>query len=163
MIPRHGKAPTLYLTNHDHSDAAWLSGVPEGNGAVDGWWRIQPFLIALFTSTAVPLVKNGQENGEEYLIAENDKGTSRRLRPRPLRWKLGQDPIGSTLTALHTRLMALRQQHPALQSPSMYPREWQTCQTRLDPQGLGVDVDRQLAIYHRWAPVPGGSRRSRWC
>jgi len=150
------KVPTLYLSNHDHSHVAWRSGAREGRGAVAGWWRLQPYLIALFTSTAVPLIRNGDELGEETVIPENDEGTGRRVTGRPLRWKLRGDRIGQALTALHGRLAELRRDLPALRSPSMYPYQWETWQTRFNPVGVGVDVERQLVIYHRWASVPGG-------
>lgn len=155
------KVPTLYLTNHDHSDAAWRAGARDDVGAVgaDGagnWWTTQPFVIALFTSTAVPLIPNGQEFGEEHFIPENDHGTARRVSARPLRWKYRSDPAGRTLVALYSRLAALRRDHPGLRSPFMYPAQWDTWQTQFDPTGVGVDVDRQLAIYHRWAVLPEG-------
>ena len=38
----------------------------------------------------------------------------------------------------------------------MYPHEWETWQTRFNSVGVGLDVERQLVIYHRWASVPGG-------
>jgi 1,4-alpha-glucan branching enzyme len=151
-----GKVPTLYLSNHDHSHAAWQSGARENLGAVARWWKLQPFLIALFTSTAVPLIHNGQEFGEEHFLPEDDQGTGRRVTGRPLRWKLRSDPIGKTLTALHARLARTRHGRPALRSAFMYPAEWPTWHTQFNPVGVGVDVARQLVVYHRWAPTDTG-------
>jgi pullulanase len=151
-----GKVPTLYLSNHDHSHVAWQSGARDGRGALGGWWRLQPYLIALFTSTAVPLIRNGDEFGEETVIPENDENTGRRVTPRPLRWKIRDDRIGAALTALHGRLAQLRSELPALRSAAMYPHLWEVWQTQFNPVGVGVDVERQLVIYHRWAPVPDG-------
>lgn len=151
-----GKVPTLYLSNHDHSHVAWQSGARENLGAAGRWWKVQPFLIALFTSTATPLIRNGDELGEEYFIPEDDHGTGRRVTGRPLRWKLGKDKIGITLTALHRRLATIRHDHPALRSPFIYPGEWETWRTGFNEVGVGVDVARQLIIYHRWAQVPQG-------
>jgi pullulanase len=151
-----GKTPTLYLSNHDHSHVAWQAGARENLGASTRWWKVQPFLIALFTSTATPLVRNGDELGEETFLPEDDAGTGRRVTPRPLRWKLAGDRIGNTLTAVHARLAALRRSHPALRSPYMYPDHWDTWQTRFNPVGVGVDTERRLAIYHRWAPLLRG-------
>lgn len=152
-----GKVPTLYLSNHDHSHVAWQTDANGTvRGAVGGWWRLQPYLIALFTSTAVPLIRNGDEIGEETVIPENDENTGRRVTPRPLRWKLRGDPIGTVLTALHRQLAALRRELPALRSELMYPSAWDSWQTQFNPVGVGVDVARQLVIYHRWATVPGG-------
>lgn len=153
-----GKVPTLYLSNHDHSHVTWWSGSrAPAQGAVGNWWKVQPFLIALFTSTAVPLVPNGQEFGEEYFLPENDDNTRRRVTPRPLRWGLRRDYIGRALLALHARLAAIRLEHPALRSGDMYPRQWAAWQTRFNERGVGFDAERQLAVYHRWAQVDGGA------
>jgi 1,4-alpha-glucan branching enzyme len=148
--------PTLYLTNHDHSDVAWQAGARSNTGAVSAWWKTQPYAIALFTSTATPLVHNGQEFGEDHFLPEDDRGTGRRVIARPLRWKLCDDRIGQALRHLYGRLARLRLEHPALRSAEMYPAVWEEWQTRFSPTGVGMDVDRQLAVYHRWATLPGG-------
>jgi pullulanase len=150
------KVPTVYTSNHDHSHAAWQAGARSNRGAVGGWWKLQPFVVALYTSTAVPLLHNGQEFGEEHFLPEDDSGTGRRVTGRPLRWKLRGDHIGKTLTALHRTLARMRRDHPALRSPHMYPAVWEEWQTRPNPVGVGLDLERQLAIYHRWAHLPGG-------
>jgi pullulanase len=148
-----GKVPTLYLSNHDHSQVAWQSGARENVGAVHSWWRTQPFAIALFTATGVPMLHNGQEIGEEHWLPEDDQNTGRRVTGRPLRWKLRSDPIGRRLTALYGTLARLRSEHPALRSAHMYPSEWPDWQTQPNPVGVGVDVERQVVVYHRWAGV----------
>lgn len=148
-----GKVPTLYLSNHDHSQAAWQAGARDNVGAVGGWWRVQPFLIALFTSTAVPLCPNGQEFGQDQFLPEDDHGTGRRVTGRPLHWKQRHDAVGRTMAALHTRLAHLRHDHPALSSAQMYPDVWEEWQTEFNPAGVGLDIARQVAIYHRWAEL----------
>jgi pullulanase len=150
-----GKVPTLYLSNHDHSQVGWQAGARENVGATGAWWRIQPYLIALFTSTAVPLVPNGQEFGEEYFLPEDDHNTGRRVTPRPLRWKISSDPIGVTLTRLHAGLATMRRDHPGLRSELMYPDAWPSAQPV--PVGVGVDVAEQTAVYQRWASLDDGS------
>jgi len=151
-----GKVPTLYLSNHDHSSSGWQAGARANVGSVGGWWKLQPFLIALFTSTAVPLLRNGDELAEDHFLPEDDHDTGRRVIARPLRWKLAGDPIGTTLRALHRRLARIRAEHPGLRSPFMYPAEWETWQSEPNPVGVGIDVARQTVVYHRWAPVDGG-------
>ena len=152
-----GKVPTLYLGNHDHSQLANRVGAPDRqSGETARWWLAQPWIIALYASTAVPLIPNGQEFGEDHYLPEDDHNTSRRVASRPLRWQFADDPIGRPLRALHGALGRLRQQHPALRSELMYPSDWPTWQTQFDPVGVGVDVGRQLAIFHRWAPLPDG-------
>ncbi len=155
-----GKVPTLYLSNHDHSTVTARAGErdnPNGRenlGTLNAWWRIQPYLIGLFTSTGVPLVPNGQEFAEDYLLPENDHGTGRRVVSRPLRWKHRNDEVGRTLVGLHTRLARMRSDHPALRSEFMYPGEWATWQTRFAPTGVGLDTHDQVAAYHRWDELP---------
>lgn len=151
-----GKVPTLYLSNHDHSQVAWQAGARANEGAPGGWWKVQPYVIALFTSTAVPLVPNGQEFGEDHFVPEQDHNTGRRVISRPLRWKLTTDPVGRALTALHRRLAHLRRDHPALRSPLMWPDRTDPNTDRFNPAGAGVDLARQLAVYHRWAQLDDG-------
>jgi pullulanase len=153
-----GKVPTLYLSNHDHSQVAWRAGARDDRCGIAGqWWKLQPYVIALYTSTAVPLLPNGQEFGEDHYLPEDDRNTGRRVVSRPLQWKYSTDLIGKTLTALHRRLATARQEHPALRSELMYPQCWEEWQTQFNPVGVGVDVSRQLAIYHRWAELSDGS------
>jgi len=151
-----GTAPTLYLSNHDHSQVAWQAGARSNGGAMAGWFRTQPYAIALFTSTAVPLVPNGQEFGEDHFLPEDDQNTGRRVIPRPLRWKLSDDRIGRALRHLYGELARLRLAHPALRSAHMYPDVWEEWQTEFSPAGVGVDVARQAAVYHRWAMLADG-------
>ncbi len=152
------KAPTLYLSNHDHSHVSQRAGARDAVGAPGSWWRVQPYLIALFTSTAVPLIPNGQEFGEEHFLPENDQDTGRRVIPRPLRWKLAGDRIGSTLTALHAALARLRTEHPSLRSEFLYPYFWPETDTGSPPAGIGVDQAARTVVYHRWATLPPGGR-----
>jgi glycosidase len=143
------KAPMLYLSNHDHSQACWQAGAHDLSGGAK-WYKVQPYVIALYTSTAVPLVPNGQEIGEDHWIPEDDGGTGRRVASRPVQWKLAGDAYGSPLLELHRRMGQIRNQYPGLRSPNFYPQQWDTWQTRFNPQGYGLDMEKQVAIYHRW-------------
>jgi len=132
-------------------------GAPDrGSGETARWWLAQPWLIALYASTAVPLIPNGQEFGENHYLPEDDHNSSRRVASRPLRRQFADDPIGRPIRALHGALGRLRHAHPALRSELMYPPDWPSWQTRFNPVGVGVDVDRQLAVFHRWATLPDG-------
>ena len=57
------------------------------------------------------MIHNGQEFAEDYWIMEDDQGSSRRVKPRPLRWDFAGDRIGSQLPSLYARLIAIRQAH----------------------------------------------------
>jgi pullulanase len=44
---------------------------------------------------------------------------------------------------------------PALRSDDVYPA-WDPSLTRLNDDGYGVDVERNVAIYHRWGDAADG-------
>jgi 1,4-alpha-glucan branching enzyme len=150
------KVATTYISNHDHSHVAWQAGARDNAGGLQ-WYRTQPYAIALLTSPGAPMIHNGQEFAEDYWIMENDRGTGRRVRPRPLRWTFAHDGIGAPLLQLYKRLIALRKTHPGLRSNNFYPTRWATWQTRFNPEGYGVDVAKQVVIYHRWGSAEDGS------
>jgi pullulanase len=143
------KVPTIYCSNHDHSHICWQAGARSNEGA-GRWYRVQPFIIALYTATGAPMVQNGQEFGEDHWIPENDGGTGRRVAPRPLRWKMTNDPIGKAMMNLHRRLGEIRLQYAGLRSANFYPQPWDEWQMQLNPEGYGLDVFKQVAVYHRW-------------
>ena len=154
-----GKVATSYIGNHDHAHVAWLAGARNNAGSLE-WYKTQPYMIALFTCPATPLIQNGQEFGEDYWLMEDDQGTSRRVKPRPLRWDFVNDPIGSSLYKLYKQLIGIRKAHDALRSANFYPNSWEEWQTQFNPEGYGVNVQRQVVIYHRWGiGEDGGSER----
>ncbi|HEX8969209.1 MAG TPA: alpha-amylase family glycosyl hydrolase, partial [Chloroflexota bacterium] len=149
-------APTLYLSNHDHSHVAWQAGARDNRGGFE-WYRTQPYAIALFTSPGVPLIRAGEEFAEDHWIPEDDAGTGRRVRQRPLRWKLADDQVGLTVWRLYARLAAIRQQYPGLRSVNFYPDHWDGSQTTFNSAGFGVDTSRQVMLFHRWGPSASGA------
>jgi hypothetical protein len=96
------------------------------------------------------MIQNGQEFAEDYWMMEDDKGSNRRVKPRPLRWDFVSDNIGSNLLRLYNRLIKLRTTHASLRSNNFYPDKWEDWQTRFNPEGYGVDVQKSVVIYHRW-------------
>lgn len=153
------KAPTLYVSNHDHSHVAWQAGARDNRGAFE-WYRTQPYAIALFTAPGVPMLHAGDEFAEDHWIPEDDGGTGRRVRQRPLRWQLSQDAVGASVLRLYRRLAAIRQQYPGLRSTNFYPDHWDAGQTTFNAAGFGVDTSRQLMLFHRWGQsATGGLQR----
>ena len=67
------------------------------------------------------MLQSGQEFGEDHWLPEDDQGTGRRVRPRPLRWHLSEDQIGTALGRLYARLARFGRQYPALRSTNFYP------------------------------------------
>jgi pullulanase len=142
------KSPITYVENHDHSTLCSLVG---GRAS---WYRMQPAAIALMTTPGAVLVHNGQEFGDDWWLPESGDG---RVVPRPLKWPLAEDAAGAHLRALYRRLAEIRRDHPALRTPNFYPSGYDERHTRFDPEGYGVDVDRGLAVYHRWGSADDGT------
>lgn len=144
-----GKAPTVYLSNHDHSHVTWRAGARNNMGALQ-WYRTQPYAIALMTIPGTPMVQNGQEFAEDHWIPEDDKGSSRRVQSRPLHWDYSNDKFGGSLRSVYTKLIKLRKQYPVLRADGFYPETWENWQTRFNPEGVGVDTNRQLIVFRRY-------------
>ena len=149
------KAPTLYLSNHDHSNVGWQAGARDNRGGFD-WYRTQPYAIAQFTAPGTPMIRSGDEFAEDHWIPEDDGGTGRRVRPRPIRWQLSTDAVGSNVLRLYTRLAAIHSQYPGLRSTNFYPDHWDAGQTSFNSAGFGVDTSQQVMIFHRWGQSAAG-------
>jgi len=149
------KVPTSYLSNHDHSHVAWQAGARDNIGA-EKWYKTQPYIIALYTSTSTPMVQNGQEFGENYWMPEDDKKTGRRVAPRPLHWKYSRDTIGDSLLKLYKRMAEIRNSYSVLRTGGFDPNYWEEWQTQLNPAGLGMDISKQIAIYRRMGSDENG-------
>ncbi len=156
-----GRAPVTYIENHDHETLMINAG------GRDQWWRTQPYAIALLTAPGAPLIHNGQEFGEIYPMPEpfqedpsappeSQDPARKRVVPRPLLWSQLKDGPGQALLALYHKLVALRRSHPGLTSPNFYPGFWDESRSQLDGDGFGIDVDRQLVVYHRWGNAADG-------
>ncbi len=148
------KVATIYLGNHDHSHVAWQAGAKDNAGGLE-WYRTQPYAIAMMTAPGTPMIQNGQEFAEDYWIMEDDRGSGRRVKPRPIRWGFKDDSIGKPLRTVIAKLIAIRAAHPGLRSDNIYP-QWNGDWTQLNPQGYGVDAARGLMIFHRWGNDANG-------
>src|SRR5262249_36832490 len=93
---------------------------------------------------------------EDHWLMEDDGGSNRRVKPRPLRWDFPGDSIGSKLVPLYGKLIALRKAHPALRSNNFYPTDWQSWQTRFNPEGYGVDAGKSVVLFHPWGTASDG-------
>ena len=152
-----GKGPVTYLENHDHMTVTLVAG------GRDRWYRVRPYLIALYTCPGAVLVNNGQEFGRsEYMPEPGQDGNlppdQKRVRPRPLHWNQADDATGRLVRDQYAFLARLRREHPALRTSTFYPDAYDERWTHFSPEGYGVDVDRQVVIYHRWGPAPGAGQ-----
>jgi pullulanase len=133
-----GKGPVTYIENHDHATIVNVGG---GRSA---WWKAQPYTIALLMCPGTPLLYNGQEFARDAWMPESGDG---RVLPRPLEWSQANDRPGQAMTWLFRKLIAIRKTFPALRSANFYP---QACEPYFNSAGYGVDVDRDVVIFHRW-------------
>jgi 1,4-alpha-glucan branching enzyme len=143
------KVATTYLTNHDHSHLAWQAGASSNDGS-RLWYRTQPLAIALLTLPGSPMIQNGQEFAEDYWLMEDDKGSGRRVQPRPLHWSFSDDNFGKPLHDLYKKLIKIRIDYPGLRSDNVYPVDWPNNQTQFNAEGYGINQDSGIVIYHRW-------------
>jgi pullulanase len=141
------KGAVTYVENHDHSTLINRVGGP------GVWWKVQPPLLALFTSAGAVLIHNGQEFGDDYYLPEQGED---RVISRPLHWNLLTEPTGRRLLSLHQQLIRLRRDCPSLRSANYYPRFYDEQHDHFNPEGYGANVDRDVVIYYRWGPAGDG-------
>jgi 1,4-alpha-glucan branching enzyme len=118
-------APFQYLETHDHSqlihfvgqqsDFEWDSGsrkltVPYGDRSK--FYKLQPFASALFTCEGTPMLFQGQEFADSYVLPGD--GTGRNSLQRNVHWEYFYDAWGAPLVRLYRRLGQLRRAYPAL-------------------------------------------------
>lgn len=154
-----GKVATIYPSNHDHSHVTWQCGARDNSGSM-AWYRTQPYAILLLTCPGSPLIHSGIEFGEEQRIVEDDQGSNRRVATRTIRWEFLDDWIGVKLSSAYRKLISIHNGYAGLRSDNFYPAGWQSWQTQLNPQGYGIDVNKQVMIYHRWGTGGNGKLQS---
>ncbi len=110
------KTALQYLENHDHSRFVCNFGtvvsdnelLKEGDRTL--WYRVQPYLIGLFTAKGIPMLWQGQEFGENYFLPQ--EGWGRVLLYRPVRWEYFYTSEGRSLIQLVRKLVKLRRNNP---------------------------------------------------
>jgi 1,4-alpha-glucan branching enzyme len=114
-------APFQYLESHDHRrfinefgliSLRDLLGEPYGNR--DLFYKMQPYIIALYTGKGIPMLWHGQEFGENWGLP--GAGLGRNLFERPLHWEYFYDAPGKALVRLHRLMGSLRRAHRAFRS-----------------------------------------------
>jgi 1,4-alpha-glucan branching enzyme len=134
-------APFQYLNTHDHSHLiTYLSGEHENPyqplADRSQWYRIQPFVIAQYTAAGVPMLWQGQELSENYVLAGN--GDLRIHFRRDTHWEYFYDDAGAPLVRLHRILGGLRATTAALRG-----RDWFYYDQFSDP-GAGTIAYRRF-------------------
>lgn len=139
-------APFQYIESHDNP--RFLTRIAPGGltdllgeafGDRSQFYRMQPYVIALYTGKGIPMLWQGQEIGENWGIP--GAGLGRNLFERPVHWEYFYDPYGRALVRLHRIMGELRRSQPALSSRGIlfYYN---------DPD----HYRRQVIVFHREAP-----------
>src|SRR5262249_17383626 len=89
-----------YIENHDHERFVCNFGLisqgepllQEGNRGL--WYKVQPYLIGLFTAKGIPMLWQGEEFGENYWVPPG--GVGRVMLLRPVRWDDFYDDVGTS-------------------------------------------------------------------
>jgi len=119
-IPSH-KTQLQYIENHDNQRFVCNFGfIPdqgdprfevfrEGNRNVYGY-KVQPYLMALFTAKGIPLLWQGQEFCENNYVPPDGgaKGCGRIRMFRPIRWDFFYDDLGQAIISLIRKLTQIR-------------------------------------------------------
>ncbi len=109
--------PFQYLESHDHSQLITFfepqpPDVPFADRST--WYKLQPFAIALYTCQGIPMLWQGQEIAESYILP--DAGSMRINFRRDVHWEYFYDDFGAPLVRLYRVLGTLRHAYPALRS-----------------------------------------------
>ena len=140
-------APFQYLDSHDHSYLiASIELLPPlgGPGDVqygnrDKFYKLQPYVIALYTCMGIPMLWQGQEFAENYTLP--DGGSLRISFPREMHWEYFYDSNGQSLIRVYRIMANLRTTYKCLRSRISYYYNVQS-----NPQTTGVIAySRQLA------------------
>ena len=114
-------APFQYLEQHDNrrfiariaeSSLRDLLGAPYADRAA--FYRVQPYLIALYTGKGIPMLFQGQEFCDNWGMVS--WGIGRNLFERPVHWEFFYDTYGKALVRLVRILGILRNTNAALAS-----------------------------------------------
>ena len=148
-------APFQYLESHDHrrflnefGETGLRDVLGEAYGNRDLYFKVQPYVIALYTAKGIPMLWQGQEFGENWGVPTG--GVGRNLFERPLHWEYFYDEAGKALVRLHRIMGRLRQSRPALGARSLFHYF-----NRADHLELGV------IAYRRESTNPSSNRGER--
>jgi len=119
------KAPFQYLENHDQprficnfDPALNTNDLTAEADRWDYWFKLQPYLIGIFTAKGIPFLWQGQEFCENYFIPQTGFGRVKMF--RPVRWDYFYDQPGRNIIRLVRALIKLRNGSNALKYGEHY-------------------------------------------
>jgi hypothetical protein len=117
-------APLQYFESHDHSRFINRFGATQLRDLLDQpygdrgrFYKMQPYVIALYTCKGIPMLWHGQEFSENWSVPS---GLGRVLLSRPLQWEYFYDTIGKAVVRLYRIMGTLRARHRALGSRGFF-------------------------------------------
>ncbi len=132
------KLALQYIENHDHERFLCNFGISNpdeaGNplfqqGDRDGWYMLQPYLIALLMSKGIPMLWQGEEFAENYFLPELGAGRVSLL--RPLRWDYFYDGSGRPIVGLVRKLLRIRRGRSHIRHGTLFFfNDWERYQRR---------------------------------
>jgi 1,4-alpha-glucan branching enzyme len=118
-------APFQYIESHDHSRLITQFGIEnetdllgQAYGNRELFYKMQPYVIALYTAKGIPMLWQGQEFAENWSVPS--WGIGRNLFMRPLHWEYFYDATGKALVRLYRIMGDLRRKHRALWSRGFF-------------------------------------------
>ncbi len=140
-------APFQYLNSHDHSHLIAFVGTtgdgPLPSGDRSKFYRLQPMIIALYTCQGIPMLWEGEEFADDYLLPSS--GAARINLRRDMHWEYFYDSMGSPLIRLCRILGGLRSANRALRGRESY---------FYYQQSLNGNA---IVAYHRYAAASGAA------
>ena len=136
-------APFQYTDSHDHSYLTSFARTETADVMLADRSRsylLQPFAIALMTCQGIPMLWQGQEFGESYVMPSS--GDLRIHVRRDVHWEYFYDDFGAPLIRLYRILGQLRRNNRALRSTTSY---YDNAASR---------PERGVIMYHRLATNP---------
>ena len=141
-------APFQYFENHDKSSLiSFIATLPEDipSGDRSQFYKLQPFAIALYTCEGIPMLWQGQEFAQNYVLP--DSGRARVDYQCNINWEYFYDEYGTPLVTLYRRLGSLRQQYAALRSRESF---YYYAESRIEDKVIAyrrhASEEQQLAV-----------------
>jgi 1,4-alpha-glucan branching enzyme len=152
-VDRFPVAPFQYIETHDNprflariAKTAVKDLIGEPLGDRSQFYRLQPYVIALYTGKGIPMLWQGQEFGENYGMPS--WGLGRNLFERPVHWEYFYDDYGKALVRLYRIMGSLRRTHRALSSRGDFYYYNET-----------DHLNKQVVAYRRSVPAEGSKPR----
>ncbi|HVS38862.1 MAG TPA: alpha-amylase family glycosyl hydrolase [Gemmataceae bacterium] len=142
-------APFQYIDSHDHSCFVSNFGLAAANagdfplGDRGQYFRLQPYAIALYTCQGIPMLWQGQEFAENYVLTGS--GSSRIQVRRSMHWEYFYDDQGQALIRVYRRLGRLRRACRALRGRQTFY------------YNQNSDLTGRAIAYSRRAPASGAA------